>query len=104
MGVTERISRILTLVATVEMPPPGTSLTSGDELATIEDQKAVIEIPAPAPLEVVALNNKVIADPMLVRMDPYGRGWLMRVRLYEDGWEELLDATAYQEVIERQTR
>lgn len=99
VGVTQAISRILTWVDEVELPSPGTRLGPGDELLTIDSQKAAIAISAPVALEVVAVNEEVGRDPMLVRMDPRGRGWLLRVRLAEGGWERLLGTAAYREVV-----
>jgi glycine cleavage system H protein len=95
IGVTERIARILTIVAAVELPASGTRLGSEDDLAVIESQKATILVAAPIPLQIVAVNDDVINDPMLVRTEPYTRGWLVQAELEEDGWDRLLDATAY---------
>jgi glycine cleavage system H protein len=95
IGVTEKIARILTIVSLVELPAPGAQLAAGDELAVIESQKATIWVAAPLPLQIVAVNDEVTNDPMLVRTESYGSGWLIQARLEDDGWEALLDATAY---------
>jgi glycine cleavage system H protein len=98
IGVTEKIARILTIVSFVELPAPGAQLAAGDELAVIESQKATIWVAAPLPLQIVAVNDKVTNDPMLVRTESYGSGWLIQAQLEDDGWERLLDATAYASV------
>ena len=98
IGVTEKIARILTIVSFVELPAPGAQLAAGDELAVIESQKATIWVAAPLPLQIVAVNDEVTNDPMLVRTESYGRGWLVQAHLEDDGWERLLDATAYASV------
>jgi glycine cleavage system H protein len=90
VGVTQQISRVLTLVNGIDLPAPGTRLGAGDELATIESQKAVFVLPAPVALEILAVNDDLSADPMLVRMEPDGRGWLVEVSLEQGGWERLL--------------
>lgn len=95
IGVTERIARILTIVAAVELPASGARLGSEDELAVIESQKATILVTAPLPLHIVAVNDDVINNPMLVRTEPFTRGWLVQAELEEDGWDGLLDAAAY---------
>lgn len=95
VGVTERISRVFTWVNRVDLPSPGTELSAGDELATVDSQKAVFVLPAPVPLKVVALNDELSMDPMLVRMEPLGRGWLLEVSLADGGWEQLLAPDAY---------
>jgi glycine cleavage system H protein len=99
IGVTEKISRILTWVNAVALPTPGTRFANGAEFAEIESQKADIALPAPAALEVVAVNEALQVDPMLVRMDPRGEGWLVRGRLDDGEWERLLGAAAYDELL-----
>ena len=94
-GITEEISRVLTWVNRVDLPADGAQLAAGDELATIDSQKAVFVLPAPVSLEVLAVNEALSADPMLVRLEPHGRGWLVEVSLEPGGWERLLDPRAY---------
>jgi glycine cleavage system H protein len=95
IGVTETISRILTWVNDLALPTPGSRLTDGEQLAEIDSQKAVIALPAPAALEVVAVNDALRTDPMLVRMDPRGRGWLVAAMLDDGAWARLLEPAAY---------
>jgi glycine cleavage system H protein len=95
VGVAERISRILTLVELVEAAPAGSRLAAGDRLFTIESQKAEIEVAAPAPLEVTHVNEELARDPMLVRMDPRGRGWVLRARMADADFARLLDELDY---------
>lgn len=104
VGVTEQISRILTWVNAVELPAPGTRLAAGEELATIESQKADISIAAPAPLEVLVVNDLLATEPMLVRMEPRGRGWLLAASLESGAWEHLLDRAGYDELLEVKAR
>ena len=94
-GVTEKIARILTLVTAVELPAVDARLSPRDEVAVIESQKATIVVEAPVGFRVLAVNEDVLKDPMLVRTDPYGRGWLLGVELESGGWDRLLDAAAY---------
>jgi glycine cleavage system H protein len=95
IGVTERVSRSLTWVHSVALPRPGDRLAAGDALAEIDSQKADIEVPAPAALEIVAVNEALGSDPMLVRMDPRGDGWLATAKLEPGAWEHLLPPDAY---------
>ena len=101
VGVTQQVSRILTWVNAVDLPAPGTSVAAGEELGSIDSQKTDIAISAPVPLRVIAVNEELPADPMLVRMDHYGRGWLFQAVLDDHAWERLLDEAAYQTVIEK---
>ena len=100
VGVTERVSRILTWVNAVDLPTPDTSVAPGEELGSIESQKTDIALSAPVPLQVTAVNQELAADPMLVRIDPYGRGWLFQAVIDEHAWEQLLDEATYQAIID----
>jgi len=99
VGVTDRVSRILTWVNAVDLPAPGTSVAAGEELGSIESQKTDIAISATMPLRVIAVNEELASDPMLVRMDPYGRGWLFQAVIDEHVWDQLLDEAAYRAVV-----
>ena len=94
-GITDEISRVLTWVNGVDLPAAGARLAAGDELAAIDSQKAVFILSAPVSLEILAVNEALFADPMLVRLEPDGRGWLVEVSLESGGWERLLDPDAY---------
>jgi glycine cleavage system H protein len=99
VGVTERISRILTWVNGVALPPVGARLVAGEELATIDSQKVEISLTTPIALDVVTVNDALAGDPMLVRMDPRGTGWLLRAAIEDEQWSRLLAPTAYEEVL-----
>ena len=81
------------------LPVPGTKLDAGDELATIDSQKAEIAVQAPAALEVLDANDALVRDPMLVRMEPLGRGWLVVAALEAGSWERLLTLADYEEAL-----
>jgi glycine cleavage system H protein len=99
IGVTDRVSRILTLVNSVELPVAGQRLDAAEELATVDSQKADITVSAPCPLKILAVNEELASDPMRVRMDPYDGGWLVRAELPAGAWEELLDEEGYRELV-----
>jgi glycine cleavage system H protein len=99
VGVTEQVSRILTWVNAVDLPTPGRSAAAGEELGSIESQKTDIAISAPVPLQVTTVNEELPTNPMLVRMDPHGRGWLFQAVIDEHAWEQLLDEAAYRAVL-----
>jgi len=82
------------------LPDVGATVAAGTPYGELESVKSVAEIFAPVSGEVVAANEALLADPALVNADPYGEGWLIRVRLSDvaelDG---LMDAKAYQELL-----
>jgi glycine cleavage system H protein len=82
------------------LPEVGAPVASGQPYGELESVKSVAEIYAPVGGEVVAANDALTAEPALVNADPYGDGWLIRVRL-ADAAElgGLMDADAYKEFL-----
>jgi glycine cleavage system H protein len=82
-------------------PPEIGSLASKDEAyAEVESVKAVSDVYAPLSGEIVAVNEAVAEKPELVNEDPYGDGWLVRVKLSDPSEvEQLMDAAAYRELL-----
>ncbi|AYF26911.1 MULTISPECIES: glycine cleavage system protein GcvH [Micromonospora] len=83
VGITAFAATALGDVIYVELPEPGNHLTAGDACGEVESTKSVAELYLPVSGEVVAVNEEVLADPSLIGADPYGKGWLVRVRLAE---------------------
>jgi glycine cleavage system H protein len=102
VGITERIAGALTLVQEVFLPQPSSRVTAGHELVCIDAQKAAFEIVAPVDLDVLTVNEDLAADPLLVRLEPRARGWLLTVRLAPEHWADLLDHAAYAQVVKRE--
>jgi len=96
IGITDHAQRELTDIVYVEPPEIGSDVTAGKECAVVESVKAASDIYAPVSGEVLE-ENKVLADkPELVNQDPYGKGWLFKVRLSDPGQlEDLLSAEEY---------
>ena len=81
VGITDYAQRALGDVVYVSVPAPGTRVTAGEPCGEIESTKSVSDIYSPVDGEVTEVNGDVDDDPGLVNSDPYGAGWLMRVRL-----------------------
>ncbi len=82
------------------LPDVGATVVSGQPYGELESVKSVAEIYAPVGGEVVAANDALSADPALVNADPYGDGWLIRVRLADPAeLDALMDADAYKELL-----
>ncbi len=83
-------------VVYVELPEPGVTLKQHGSLGVVESVKTASDIYAPVSGEVVERNPRVIEKPELVNQDPYGEGWLIKVRLSDPAEPgTLLDAAAY---------
>ena len=97
VGISDHAQHELTDVVFVELPAVGRAVDAGDPTAVVESVKAASDIYAPVGGEVVEVNPEVEADPALVNTDPYGKGWIFKLRV-KDAAEvaSLMDATAYQ--------
>jgi glycine cleavage system H protein len=97
IGITDHAQEELTDVVFVELPAIGRSVDAGDPTAVVESVKAASDIYSPVGGEVVDANADVEADPSLVNTDPYGRGWIFKIRVKDaSSVENLMDAAAYQ--------
>ena len=103
IGITEYAQKELGDVVFVELPQVGTQLEAGDELGSIESVKAVSELFSPVSGEVIEINEALADKPELVNTDPWGDGWMIRLRL-SDATEvdELMSAEEYDEFIEKE--
>lgn len=81
VGITDYAQRQLGDMVFVELPALGRAVAKGGEAAVVESVKAASEVFAPASGEVIAVNDEVNKSPAVVNEDPYGRGWLFRLRL-----------------------
>ena len=100
VGITAYAADQLGDVVFVELPEPGTSLSGRQSFGVVESVKAVSDLYAPVAGEVVAVNEALATRPELVNSDPYGEGWMLRLRLADGSApDELHDAPAYRELI-----
>lgn len=96
VGITDHAQAELTDVVFVELPAVGRTVDMGDPTAVVESVKAASDIYAPISGEVVEGNPAVEADPSLVNTDPYGNGWIFKMRVKDvAAVEKLMDAAAY---------
>lgn len=96
IGITEYAQGELGDVVFVELPKAGESFSKMQVFGTIEAVKAVSELFSPVSGEVVAVNDALDADPALVNNEPYGSGWMIRMRVSDPSeLDGLMDAAAY---------
>lgn len=100
VGITDYAQNALGDVVYVSVPTPGTRVSAGEPCGEVESTKSVSDIYSPVDGEVTEVNADVDDDPGLVNSDPYGGGWLMKVRLDDAGVEPagLLTAAEYAEL------
>lgn len=101
VGISDYAQSELPDVMRVELPDVGDTFTKGEAFGVVETVKAAAEIFAPLSGEVTALNEALEATPELVNQDPYGAGWMIRLKASDPAeWDQLLDGEAYTKVVE----
>ncbi|MFJ3381206.1 glycine cleavage system protein GcvH [Curtobacterium sp. RRHDQ66] len=96
VGITDHAAEQLGDVVYVELPAVGTATTAGEQLGEIESTKSVGELFAPIEGEVVEVNDAVVDAPDTVNQDPFGAGWLVKIKVEgTDFPEDLMDHDTY---------
>lgn len=103
VGISDHAQSALGELVFVELPEVNTEIVAGDACAVIESVKAASDIYSPVTGEVVEANEALGDNPELVNQDPYGNGWIMRIRPSDLGeLEELMNADGYRELLEEE--
>jgi glycine cleavage system H protein len=103
LGITWFAQDALGELVHYEAPEAGSTVTRDQAYGEVESVKAVSDVIAPVSGEVVDVNGKVVDEPETVNADPYGEGWLVRIRLSDPSEVgDLLDAEAYKQVVAEQ--
>ncbi len=96
VGISDHAQEELTDIVYAELPDAGRSVAAGEAVAVVESVKAASDIYSPVNGEVVETNKALGNDPALLNTDPYGNGWLFKVRLTDpSGLDQLKDAASY---------
>jgi glycine cleavage system H protein len=99
VGITAYAADALGDIVYVSLPQEGATVEAGEPCGEAESTKSVSDVYSPVTGEVVAVNSAVEEDPAVINADPYGEGWLFKVRT-DDDTSGLLDAQAYAKLIE----
>lgn len=100
IGITEHAQQLLGDMVFVDLPEEGDEVNVGDELGVVESVKAASDFYAPISGVVIAVNQQVCENPALVNSDPYGAGWLVKLRATNPAeLNELLNAEQYKNEI-----
>jgi glycine cleavage system H protein len=103
LGITWFAQDALGELVHFEAPDEGATVTKDESYGEVESVKAVSDVIAPLSGEIVAVNQTVVSEPETVNEDPYGEGWLLRIRLSDPGEVDgLLDADAYKALLAEQ--
>lgn len=97
IGITDHAQDALGDIVYVELPDVGDTVAVDDEVAVVESVKAASDVYAPITGEVVEINEALEEDPEIINTDPYGDGWMYRIKPDNaDDYDSLLSAEEYQ--------
>lgn len=104
IGITDFAQEQLSGLTFVELPDVGDEIEAEDEVGVVESVKAASDVYAPVSGKVVEVNKALADTPELVNSDPYGQGWLFKVRMTNPKeLDDLLDADEYEESLPEPT-
>lgn len=100
IGITDYAQQQLGDIVFIDVPTEGETLEKGETFGTVEVVKTVSDLFLPIGGEVMEVNSQLEEHPELVNQDPYGEGWIIKLKpTNTDEMNELLDAAAYKEII-----
>ena len=100
LGITDYAQDELGDIVFVELPEVGATFAAGDSFGTLESVKAVSDLYTPVGGEVVEVNEALNDTPEKINEDPYGEGWIVKLRVSGDG--DLLSASDYEQFLEEE--
>ena len=100
IGITDYAQEELGDIVYIELPEQGATLDAGDSFGTVESVKAVSDLYTPVGGEVVEVNEALDDSPEKINEDPYGDGWIVKLRVSDAG--ELLSASDYEQLLEEE--
>lgn len=104
IGISNYAQKELGDVVFVELPQAGSTVEVGDELGSIESVKAVSELFVPVSGEVIEVNDHLTEKPDLVNSDPYGDGWMVKIKMTDKSeLEQLMSAEDYDDYIKSES-
>ncbi|MDP8949848.1 MAG: glycine cleavage system protein GcvH [Actinomycetota bacterium] len=101
IGITDHAQEELGDIVYVELPEQGETFDAGDSFGTIESVKAVSDLYTPVGGEVVEVNEALDDSPENINEDPYGEGWIVKLRVSDEG-AGLLSASDYEQLLEEE--
>ncbi|NJL95877.1 MAG: glycine cleavage system protein GcvH [Anaerolineae bacterium] len=97
VGISDYAQDALNDIVYIELPSVGDTVKAGQRFGLVESVKAASDLNSPVSGEVTAVNDKLDGEPELVNSDPYGAGWLIKVKLSSPNLAaEMMDAAAYE--------
>ncbi len=102
IGITQYGQEKMGEILYVELPSKGRKIVQKESFSTLESVKAAFDVPSPVSGEILEVNQKLNQDPSLVNKDPYGEGWLVKVKIFEPSeLDSLLTSSEYEKIVEK---
>jgi len=103
VGITDFAQNELSDIVYVELPEVGKNIKKGDVITTVEAVKTVADVYSPVSGEIIEVNEKLKDEPSIINNDPYGEGWIAKVKMENpEEINALLDHTAYKKLVEEE--
>jgi len=100
VGITDYAQDQLGDIVFVELPEEGSGVEKGETFGVVESTKSVSDLYAPVSGQVLEANDPLLDSPEIINEDPYGEGWLVKIKIKDlNELEKQLDATAYEELV-----
>lgn len=97
VGITDHAQHLMGDLVYVELPKINRKYHAGDEVAVVESVKTAADVYSPLNGEVIEVNERLSSEPEQVNVDPYGKGWIFRIKIEDENQlNDLLDAKTYQ--------
>ncbi len=103
VGITDFATKQLTDLVYVELPSPEGRVSKGSSFGAVESVKAVSDLCSPVSGKIIKVNEKLSKEPEIINQDPYGEGWMIKVKI-EDQTEldALMDSEEYEELVRKE--
>lgn len=103
IGITDFAQDALGEIVYIELPTEGDEINKGDSFGAVESTKSVSDLFAPVSGEVIEVNEALLDSPEIINEDPYGEGWMIKVRPFEmDELQDCMDYEEYTDIIEKE--
>ncbi len=103
VGITDYAQNELSDIVFVELPEVGQKVAKGERVATLEAVKTVADVYSPVTGEVIEVNERLTDEPDLINRDPYGDGWIVKIKIENpDELNDLLSAEEYEKLVEEE--
>ena len=105
VGITNFATKQLTDLVYVELPSMRAKVAKGSSFGVVESVKAVSDLHSPVSGTVVKVNEKLSKEPEIVTQDPYGKGWMIKVKIEDrTDLDALLDSEEYEELVKKEKK